>query len=938
MGIINGTSDNDLLIGTPNADVIFGLAGSDRTLGLTGNDTLHGNPGNDTLYGGKGTDLLRGGKGNDLLFGDNESDTLYGDNGNNTLTGGSGRDLFVIGPGSNLITDFVDGEDLIGLGNGLTFDQLDIIQESGETQIQLNGNAIAILRGTPQLSAADFTPLSPLNTPTSPTPPIPPIRSPLVPPTPTPAFTLQILHAADQEAGLPAIADAVNFSAIFNALEDEFPNTLKLTSGDVYIPGPFLQASDEIYGEPGIGDIIINNALGFQAAAFGNHEFDLGTGVVANLINPNPEITGAGIDAEGYLGTAFPYLSANLNFEPDENLSNLVVADGQAPQPNSIAKSVVLEVGGERIGVVGATTPTLRRISSPGNVEILPSDSADIAALASEIQASVDALTATGINKVVLLAHMQQISIERQLAQLLTDVDVVIAGGSNTILANPDDPLRAGDTAVDPYPNQLTSASGEPVVLVNTDGNYRYVGRLVAEFDENGIITNILDASGVYATDEAGVNRVYGRDVDPKEVADPTVVAVTDAIAEVVLEKDRNLFGRTEVFLEGRRGEVRTQETNLGNLTADANLFIAQQYDPTTTVSLKNGGGIRDNIGTAFVPPGGTGEPVLSPPAANPLVNKEEGDISQLDIENALRFNNALSLVTVTAEGLKQILEHGVSGVAPNATPGSFPQVGGISFSFDATQPVGERIRNLAILNDEGSVVDVVVQDGQIQGDASRSIRMVTLSFLAEGGDGYPFPALSTNRLDLADLPIPDGGINTATFANPGTEQDALAEYLAATFPADGDVTTPVFDVEDVDPEFDLRIQNLQFRDDTVLEGGSEPTFNEVASGTGADALTGTPEADRFIFTNLNQAGDTINNFDPANDIFRFSAAGFSGLTVGTTPTLTQGTTSVGNAAQFLYSNGVLSFDPDGTGATLPSAIATLTGMPSLMANQLTVL
>uniref|UniRef100_A0ACD5GPP3 Uncharacterized protein n=1 Tax=Desertifilum tharense IPPAS B-1220 TaxID=1781255 RepID=A0ACD5GPP3_9CYAN len=174
-----------------------------------------------------------------------------------------------------------------------------------------------------------------------------------------------------------------------------------------------------------------------------------------------------------------------------------MVPDGQAPKPNSIARSVVLEVGGERIGVVGATTPTLRTISSPGNVGILPPNPTDIAALAAEIQTSVDALTATGINKVVLLAHMQQISIERQLAQLLRGVDVVIAGGSNTILANPDDPLRAGDTAAGTYPQRFTSASGEPVVLVNTDGNYRYVDRLVAEFDDNGIITNILDASGV---------------------------------------------------------------------------------------------------------------------------------------------------------------------------------------------------------------------------------------------------------------------------------------------------------------------------------------------------------------------------------------------------------------------------------------------------------
>jgi len=242
------------------------------------------------------------------------------------------------------------------------------------------------------------------------------------------ALELQILHAADQEGGLPAIQDAVNFSAVLNALEGDFDNTLKLTSGDLYIPGPLFAASDEIYGEPGVADILINNALGFQAASFGNHEFDLGTEVVGNLIEANPEITGPGIGGGGYPGTAFPYLSTNLDFSPDANLAGLVVDDGNVPQPNSITGSTVIEVAGEQIGIVGATTP----------------------ALADEIQQTVNVLTNTGINKVVLLAHMQQISIEQELAELLEGVDVIIAGGSNTLLANEDDPLRDGDSSAGP--------------------------------------------------------------------------------------------------------------------------------------------------------------------------------------------------------------------------------------------------------------------------------------------------------------------------------------------------------------------------------------------------------------------------------------------------------------------------------------------------------
>ena len=39
-------------------------------------------------------------------------------------------------------------------------------------------------------------------------------------------------------------------------------------------------------------------------------------------------------------------------------------------------------------------------------------------------------------------------------------------------------------------------------------------------------------------------------------------------------------LGKTGVYLAGDRGDVRTQETNLGNLTADANLWYARQFDP----------------------------------------------------------------------------------------------------------------------------------------------------------------------------------------------------------------------------------------------------------------------------------------------------------------------------------------------------------------------
>ena len=378
------------------------------------------------------------------------------------------------------------------------------------------------------------------------------------------AFTLQLLHASDQEGNVEAVVDAPGFSAVLEALRAEMPEqTLTVTSGDVWIPGPFYAAGADVDqvdlgggevlllgGVTGRPDIAMHNAMGFQAACFGNHEWDRGQGDVAAILGPD-DVDGDGTN--DWLGASFPYTSANLDFSRSV-VADLVVADGLewSEAAGGIARSTVVTVDGEPIGVVGATTPTLEDISSPGNVGVLPPDDS-LETLAGIIQEQVDALTRAGIDKIVVLAHMQQIAIETELAGMLSGVDVIVAGGSNTLLADDGDVLRPGDEASGPYPTMLSNADGDPLALVNTDGNYRYVGRLVVGFDEAGVIvTSSLDEAinGAWATDEAGVAAVGG-------TPDPTVAAISDAVGQVIVAKDGNTFGATSVWLEGRRSFVR---------------------------------------------------------------------------------------------------------------------------------------------------------------------------------------------------------------------------------------------------------------------------------------------------------------------------------------------------------------------------------------------
>jgi len=626
-------------------------------------------------------------------------------------------------------------------------------------------------------------------------------------------YTLQILHASDLEAGLNEIADAPRFAAIIDALEDTYSNTLKLSSGDNYIPGPFFNAGGDpslngLLGAASVGraDIKIMNDIGFDLSALGNHEFDAGVRELRNIVFPS----GA------WAGAQFPYLSANLNFTSEPDLNGRLSPGGSEASSikGRLAPSAVVTKGGAKIGVIGLTTPFLRSISSPGsNIIISPSDPNDLAGLATIVNNQVSLLEGLGVNKIILVSHLQQLQNELDLAPLLDGVDVILAGGSDTRLADATDRLRAGDVVEGDYPLISNDLSGDPIAIVSTDGNYKYVGRLVLGFDSQGVIdlTSLDEAiNGAYAADEQGVTDVWtalrpGQDPFGTGTRGLAVRTVTEAVANIINAKDGNLFGKTAVYINGLRSEVRTEETNLGNLSADANLWYSRQVDSSVVLSLKNGGGIRDSIGSTN---SDTGERQKT--AANPSAGKQAGDISQLDIENSLRFNNGLTLLTVTAQQLKQVAEHSVAAVAPGATPGQFPQIGGFRFSFDATRPAGSRVLSLVVLNSQGQVLDFVIDQGQLQGDVNRTFRLVTLNFLASGGDSYPFPSFSnTNRVDLLDSPsLPSG---TAVFAARGSEQDAIAEYLF-----DAHRTVP-YGSADTARQLDTRLQNLAVREDEVI-------------------------------------------------------------------------------------------------------------------------
>jgi Ca2+-binding RTX toxin-like protein len=123
---------------------------------------LLGSGGDDALFGNRGADILNGDDGNDILYGGKGEDLLTGGLGVDSLIGGRGVDKFLLSTnsGTDTITDFEVGQDLLVLGNGLSFSQLAIVQDSGATLIRFaqTGEILASLTGVSanSISAANF--------------------------------------------------------------------------------------------------------------------------------------------------------------------------------------------------------------------------------------------------------------------------------------------------------------------------------------------------------------------------------------------------------------------------------------------------------------------------------------------------------------------------------------------------------------------------------------------------------------------------------------------------------------------------------------------------------------------------------------------------------------------------------------------------------------
>jgi 2',3'-cyclic-nucleotide 2'-phosphodiesterase (5'-nucleotidase family) len=375
--------------------------------------------------------------------------------------------------------------------------------------------------------------------------------------------------------------------------------------------------------------------------------FDRGRHIVELLNAMRPDVFvpgnhefdfGPAVFRERIAESRFPVLAGNIR-----------EANGQAPA--NTADSRIVEVAGFRIGFYGLTTETTPRVSSSGDIRFLPTMTR-----ARELSA---ALRQQGADIVVAVVHIgfdeDQALVQGRLA------DVVISGHDHNLVTFYD-----GRTV-------LTESSSQADFVVSID-----LRLMRAQVDGRPVLRWRPD-----------FRIVDSADVTP----DPEIGAVV-AGHEQALDRELNVnIGVATTPMDSRRATVRSQESAMGNLIADA-MREAVQAD----VGFTNGGGIRAD---------------RQYPAGHTLTRR--------DVLSELPFGNRTVLLELSGADLRAALEHGVSAVERGA--GQFPQVSGMVVRVDLRRPAGQR------------VLDVSVGGQPL--DPARMYRLATNDFMARGGDGY---------------------------------------------------------------------------------------------------------------------------------------------------------------------------------------------------------
>ena len=448
------------------------------------------------------------------------------------------------------------------------------------------------------------------------------------------------------------------------------------------------------------------NQMKFDAMTVGNHEFDDGEDALAPFLDV----------------IKFPVLSAN------------VAASASSKVGDRIKPSIVLEVGGEKIGIVGAVTNDTPEISSPGPNILIADD-------IRSITAEVEKLKAEGVNKIIALTHVGYPR-DKELIAKIPGVDVVVGGHSHSLLSNTD------EKAEGPYPTMIDNPDGYQVPVTQAASYSKYLGEFTVTFDDAGVVK------------EAKGDPIY---LDSSVKPDEAVLARIKELAAPIEELKTRRVSETTKEIDGSRETCRSTECSMGNLVADA--MLDRVGNQGVTIAIQNGGGLRASI--------------------------DAGEITMGEVLTVLPFQNTLATFQLKGADVVAALENGASQIEEGA--GRFAQVAGLRYSFDKDAPAGSRIVSVEVKKGDGfepidpdAVYSVATNNYMRAGGDGYSI------FKTAGMNAYDYgPGLEQVVADylaknMPYTPYTDGRVMAAAMTAPASEPVMVPEPL----PGFKDLTT----------------------------------------------------------------------------------------------------------------------------------------------------
>ncbi|MBQ4157115.1 MAG: bifunctional metallophosphatase/5'-nucleotidase, partial [Clostridia bacterium] len=479
-------------------------------------------------------------------------------------------------------------------------------------------------------------------------------------------------------------------------------------------------AGDAIQGtafgsmDKGATIVKLMNAAGYDIATLGNHEFDYDMEGTMNVIE----------------WAEYPYVSCN--FYHEENFVR---------NENVLDSYVTFVCGDMSVAFIGITTPESFTKSTPayfqddnGNYIYGIAGGEDGQKLYADVQAAIDEVKALGVDKVIALGHLgddkasQPWTSEETIAHT-AGLDAFIDGHSHSTVLG----------------KEVADKAGNAVLLSSTGEYFGKIGMMVIDSETGAITTDFItvneltetttDAEGKEVTNVVGYELASNLYTGAKWPVDEEVKAIKDAWISEINTKLGEVIGSTNLTFDNYDAEgkrlVRSQETNTGDLAADALYWLFDEMGLDVDVAIMNGGGVRNKAIT--------------------------GEISYLVAKQIHTFGNVACLQTITGQQLLDALEWGARFVDAGKENGGFLHVSGITYEIDSSYPestvaddkgvwvsgptAGYRVHDIKVYNKETGAYEPI--------DLAASYNLAGYNYtLRDLGDGFAMFDGAINVLD----------------------------------------------------------------------------------------------------------------------------------------------------------------------------------------------